>query len=189
MTVDAVIVTKGDVNLYPIRQTLSHFEKVVVWDNSKGPNMGPFGQFLAATYLCSSRLVYFQDDDCTTSPDSIVSAWEPGKIVCNMGCEGHEKNYVNRKDKLMGFGSCFERELIKPTFEEFWKHYPIDYVTWREPGRIFTAMNHESIKVVNVPVCNLPWATDSDRLYRQADHISMKDSAVARVEKVLCSRL
>lgn len=178
--VDAVIVTRGDVDIQPIRNTLRAFRKIVVWDNSKGPNMGPFGQFLAACYVATSDVVYFQDDDCVTLPEAIVGLWEPGEIVCNLGLDGHEANYANRPDKLMGFGSCFEYHLIKRTFEKFWEKFPIDHVTWREPGRIFTTMNREKVRVVNVKVTNLPWATLPNRLYNQPEHIPMRDLAVNR---------
>jgi hypothetical protein len=184
----AVIVTRGNVDIQPIRNTLKRFKEVVVWDNSLGPNMGPFGQFLAACYLAKSSLVYFQDDDCVTSPTDIVAEWEPGKIVCNLGTDGHAANYANRTDKLMGFGSVFERRMIKSTFEKYWKQFPIDMVTWREPGRIFTAMNTDVVKVVAIPFRNLPWATGDDRLYKQTDHIKMGEEAIRRVAEVTCKK-
>ena len=183
--VDAVLVTKGDVDLQPIKNTLVSFKKIIICDNSKMLNMGPFGQFLLASMAYVSDVVYFQDDDCLTNPETIIQAWEPGKIVCNMGQQGHAANYINRIDKLMGFGSCFERSLIKPTFERYWRKYPIDRVTWREPGRIFTAMNHDKLKVVEVAFRNLPWAEGYDRLYRQPEHVEMGREAICRVREVL----
>ena len=86
-------------------------------------------------------------------------------------------NYEKEPDKLMGFGSVFEKALIRPTFERFWAQGPMDRVTLREPGRIFTAMNQSRIKLVDVPVRNLPWATGADRLYRQSDHMLMAQEA------------
>ena len=181
----AVLVTRGDVDLQPIVDTLLNFKRVRTWDNSIYLNMGPFGQFLMASMMFDSEVLYFQDDDCTTDPEAIVAAWEPGKVVCNMGTKGHRKNYEDRLDKLMGFGSCFERSLIKPTFGRYWSKFPIDRVTWREPGRIFTAMNHDRIKVVEVSAEDLPWATAGDRLYKQPDHLEMRDEAIRRVKEVL----
>jgi hypothetical protein len=183
--VAAVLVTRGNVDLSAIMGTLGGFGKVAVWDNSRYLNMGPFGQFLMASLLNNFEVVYFQDDDCTTDPAAIVAAWEPGKVVCNMGTQGHRANYEDRLDKLMGFGSCFEKAMIRPTFERYAKTYPIDRVLWREPGRIFTAMNHEKTKMVEVPFQNLPWAEGPDRLYRQPDHLEMRDEAIRRVKKVL----
>lgn len=184
--VDAIIVTRGNVDVQPIKKSLTDFRSTIVWDNSQGPNMGPFGQFLAACYMAKSDVVYFQDDDCVTFPWEIVARWEPGIIVCNMGTSGHGANYLNRADKLMGFGSVFDKRLIKPTFEKYWDKFPIDRITWREPGRIFTAMNTGIVKVVTVPVRNLPWATADDRLYKQEEHNKMGEEAIRRVAEVTC---
>ena len=176
-----VIVTRGDVNLSEIAMSLKGFGLTFVWNNAHGPNMGPLGQFLAGCYFQTMQILYFQDDDCVTDPAEIAKHWEPGRIVCNMGTSGHVENYRNRPDKLMGFGSVFERDLIKPTFEKYLKVHPFDRVLWREPGRIFTAINRHLVDVVEVPVRNLPWATRDDRLYMQPEHQSMGNEAIRRV--------
>jgi len=188
----AVLVTRGNVPLDEIQHSLFEpgypswgISRTVIWDNSKHLNFGPFGQWVMAGCI-DAEVVYFQDDDCVTSPAEIVAQWEPGKIVCNMPIElGHRANYENQPDKLMGFGSVFERSLIKQTFERYWKHFPIDPVCLREPGRIFTGLNQERIKLVDVPVRHLEWATAPDRLYRQADHQEYAELARARVRTVL----
>ena len=139
-----------------------------------------------ASHLEGCPVVYFQDDDCVTSPAEIVAQWEPGKIVCNMPVSlGHRANYENQLDKLVGFGAVCERSLIKETFERYWKYFPIDELCLRECDRIFTGLNSERIKLVDVPVRHLPWATGEDRLYRQADHMSNTRLARERVKLVL----
>jgi len=179
--VSAVLVTHMDVNLSRIKESLEGFGEVIVWDNER-LNLGPLGQFIAAAHLAKNDVVYFQDDDCVTDPRRIVELWEPDRVICNLGTAGHAANYVDRPDKLMGFGSCFERGLIKPTFELFWKWFPLDYVSWREPGRIFTAMNRDKTHVVEVPFENLFWATAEYRLYKQPEH---KDTAQIAIERAL----
>lgn len=191
MRCTAILVTRGNVPLDEIYWTIHdapHWSIAgsTLWDNSKTLNFGPFGQYVAAQADGVGELVYFQDDDCVTSPAEIVAQWEPGKIVCNMPIElGHRANYENQPDKLMGFGSVFERSLIKKTFERYWKYFPIDPVCLREPGRIFTGLNQERIKLVDVPVRHLEWATAPDRLYRQADHEIMAREARKRVNYIL----
>lgn len=197
MRFTAVLVTRGNVPLDEIWTSLHGFTLPTVWNNSKHLNFGPFGQYIAASNIpgSSSNIpgssstpdrVYFQDDDCVTSPAEIVAQWEPGKIVCNMPIAlGHRANYENQPDKLMGFGSVFERSLIKETFERYWKYFPIDSVCLREPGRIFTGLNQERIKLADVPVRHLEWATVPDRLYRQAEHQQMAEEARRRVRIVL----
>lgn len=192
MRCTAVLVTKGNVPLDEIKESIWIEDWLIfTWDNSKHLDFSVFGRFLQASQVEFPRdqtdtLVYFQDDDCVTSPAEIVAQWEPGKIVCNMPVAlGHRANYENHLDKLMGFGSVCERSLIKETFERYWKHFPIDAVCLREADRIFTGLNSERIKLVDVPVRHLEWATAPDRLYRQPDHEKMTREARFKVHTVL----
>jgi len=61
----------------------------------------------------------------------------------------------------------------------------VDPVKYREPGRIFTALNQDRIKVVDVPVRHLPWATGDDRLYKQPVHMEMARVGRQRAMAVL----
>ncbi len=85
----------------------------------------------------------------------------------------------------MGFGSVFEKSLIRPTFARYLKHFQLDDVTLREPNRIFTALNHSRIDIVDVPITHMPYASDPDRLWRQPDHGQMRDEALRRCGLVL----
>ena len=190
MRCTAVLVTKGNVPLDEISDSIWHSFKgemsKEVWDNSVQLDFSVFGRYVSASQSVYTPLVYFQDDDCVTSPAEIVAQWEPGKIVCNMPVSlGHRANYENQLDKLVGFGAVCERSLIKETFERYWKHFPIDELCLRECDRIFTGLNSERIKLVDVPVRHLPWATGEDRLYRQADHERFTALARKRVKTVL----
>lgn len=180
-TFQTILVTRGDVDLTEIRQAC---RSALVWDNSKTFfDVGPFGQYLKAQEACDD-VVFFVDDDCVVDPAPIVAAWEWGRIVCNMPAE-FRAAYENQPDKLMGFGSCFERSLIRPTFERYFRHFPIDPVLLREPNRIFTGLNQDRIKLVDVPKRDLPWATAPNRLYRQPDHLMMAAVARERVKLIL----
>lgn len=192
MRCTAVLVTKGNVPLDEIAESLQiamagegPISSMACWDNSKHLDFSVMGRYIAGQANIDP-LVYFQDDDCVTSPAEIVKLWEPGKIVCNMPVSlGHRANYENQLDKLMGFGSVCERSLIKETFERYWKCFPIDQVCLREADRIFTGLNSERIKLVDVPVRNLEWATAPDRLYRNPEHACITDIARNRVRQVL----
>lgn len=196
MRVTPILVTRGNVDLSEILRSFNNdhwarsaaeqivWDNIIIWDNSKLLNFGPFGQYVAATTANCSDIVFFQDDDCVTDPGEICQHWEVGKIVCNMPQE-HQANYRDQPDKLMGFGSVFSRSLIRPTFERYNKLFPVDPVNYREPGRIFTSLNQARIKVVDVPVQNLPWATAEDRLYRQPVHLEMARVARQRALAVL----
>lgn len=187
-----IIVTRGDVDLYRIIQSLDCFTQphnpYIVWDNSKTLDFATFGRFLAAlTDSSCGDLVYCQDDDViVSSPLTIAAAWEPGKIVCNMP-QAHLANYTGsgKLDKLLGFGSCFERALIRPTFARYLLHYPVGPLLLRECDRIFTGLNADKIKLVDVPKTDMPWATDSSRLYRQQDHQAATEEARLRYKYIL----
>jgi len=188
MRCTAILVTRGNVPLGEITPTITAecFDAFELWDNSKHLNFSVFGRYIAGSTMFNTSLVYFQDDDCVTDPAAIVREWEPGKIVCNMPlAQGHRANYQNQLDKLVGFGCVCERSLIKETFERYWKYFPIDQVCLREADRIFTGLNAERIKLVDVPVRHLEWATAPDRLYRQAGHMEKTQLARLRVLEVL----
>ncbi len=184
MNISALIVTRGNVDLKDIKHTLS-FDELIVWDNSKRLfDLGPFGLYMAASEA-KGEVLYVQDDDCIVSkPWTIAEAWTPGRIVCNMGQE-YQQAYKNKRDKLMGFGSVFERSLIRPTFAQYLKHFHLDDVTLREPNRIFTALNSGRIDIVDIPITHMPYASDPDRLWKQPNHGQMRDEALRRVELVL----
>lgn len=185
MNITAVIVTRGDVALDEQKARLQDHFPVRPWNNGTAvTEMQLFGAYLAAAD-CDTDLIFNQDDDVAVlDPLAIVRAWEPGKIVCNMPAE-FQAAYCNRKDKLMGFGSVYERALIRPTFARYLKYFGIDTVTLREAHRIFTALNADRIKMVDAPKIDMPWASDSNRLWKQPDHAAMHLAALRRVEYIL----
>lgn len=60
--VTACIVTRGDVDLEPIMDSLTGYDDVIVWDNSVRPDWKCAGRYMAAMEAATD-LVYFQDDD------------------------------------------------------------------------------------------------------------------------------
>ncbi len=185
MKISALIVTRGNVDLKEVVAPLSVFDELIIWDNSKRVlDFGPFGLYVAAEQAIG-EILYVQDDDCiVSSPWAIANVWAPGRIVCNMGKE-YQEAYHTKRDKLMGFGSVFEKTFIRPTFARYLKHFQLDDVTLREPNRIFTALNHPRIDIVDVPITHMPYASDPDRLWKQPNHGQMRDEALRRCELVL----
>lgn len=183
---EPIIVTRGGYDITDAGMPLVHaFGGVHVWDNSRRA----FDLKLLAAYFAAdespAKLIFYQDDDLAISdPWEIVKAWEPGKIVCNMPSE-FQAAYRDKPDCLMGFGSCFEKSLIRPTWERYRNHFPIDSVTLREAHRIFTGLNRDRIVMVDVHKTNLPYATDETRLWKQADHGSFAARAYERIRLIL----
>lgn len=184
--VSAVLVTRGDVDLSEIMLSLKDagFAEIVIWDNSQASeDMGPYGQYIAAEQQTMNQFVYFQDDDCVCeAPEQIVEAVTSlDTIICNMS-EPYRKNYENVADKLMGFGACFNKRLIAPTFNKYLQHWPFDYLTKREALRIFTGLN--KTELVDVPFRHLPWASAPNRLWKQKDHLKRLQEIRERIEYV-----
>lgn len=101
MNVSAIIVTRGNVDLDPIRETISSEWEFVVWDNGAGEvrrewiptwadpgnavpgeldrmpvlDMAVYGRY-EAIEVSSGDVIYVQDDDVIVSdPEEIVNAW------------------------------------------------------------------------------------------------------------------
>ncbi len=110
MSVSAVIVTRGNVDLRPVLDSLPQQWEQVVWNNSGGevgasvsvrrdprkhervpgvlsiqevgPDLAVYGRY-AAIQHASHDLIYVQDDDCIVSdPQAIVDAWEDARAKC-----------------------------------------------------------------------------------------------------------
>jgi hypothetical protein len=166
--VSAVIVTKGDVDLGPIVNSLL-FDEIIVWDNSqREDDQKVFGRYLAAKQA-SNEIVYTQDDDCITDAAAIVKEYEDGKVVCNMPLAKREE-YATLAPQvgLVGWGACFHRDLTD-VLGSYLKRYGKDDLFLRECDRVFTQLN--ALKFVDVPVRNLPSAHLSNRMGNQPGHL------------------
>ncbi len=83
--VTAVIVTRGNVPLDEILASLI-FPHVKVWDNSRHPDLGAFGRYVAAAAV-ETPYVYFQDDDLIVLrpwQERLLAEYEDGHLVTNM---------------------------------------------------------------------------------------------------------
>jgi hypothetical protein len=121
--VSAVIVTRGDVDLDPILDSLP-FDDVVVWNNRLVADLGVYGRF-AGVEQARNDVVFVQDDDCIVPTDAITAlldAYAPGRIVSNMPT-GH-LDYTD--SCLVGLGAVFDAYLPRIAFSAYLKHYPFD---------------------------------------------------------------
>lgn len=190
-----LVVSRGDVDLTGILETVTgpgvrplseqQVAKPVVWNNAAaGVDLRTFGTFAAAAVI-TTPLVYFQDDDCLVERwPALLDVWETGWIVCNMAPD-FQKAYSGKRDKLIGHGSIFEASLVKQTFDRYFKEFNLDYVLSREANRIFTALNFDRCRQVDVGHIDLPYASLDNRLWRQPDHAEMHREAVERADFIL----
>jgi hypothetical protein len=125
--VAAVIVTRGDVDLASILDTLP-YDETIIWDNAaRGWESRCFGRYLA-TVETTKPYVYFQDDDIIfTAHDQLLALHEPGRMTVNMPSPWYEAaGYDKLRQALVGAGSIMDRELAWPAIHRYLARYPHD---------------------------------------------------------------
>ncbi len=176
MNVTACLVTRGDVDLEPIIDSLRGglFAELLIWNNAIEQNEGVYGRYRAIE-RATNTVVYVQDDDCVLPPESIralIEAYEPGKIVANMP-EEHRSKYSD--SCLIGFGAVFDKDLPAAAFERM---NPNMY----RPDVVFTALT--PMVWLDVPFTHLPWAFADNRMYRQREHTQQRTQTLMRARRV-----
>lgn len=123
--VSAVLVTRGDVDLTPIIESLPYSE-IVIWDNStRMVDYGVFGRYVAIGEA-TRPLVYFQDDDCLVNcHEELLAAWEPGHVVGN-AFDDPERLKRYEGTTLLGWGSLFDADLPWRAFDRYARRYPME---------------------------------------------------------------
>jgi hypothetical protein len=135
--VSACLVTRGDVDLSPILDTLL-YDELIIWDNSKREDLGIYGRY-AAIQEAKHDVIYTQDDDLiVTCHAKLRDAYEPGKVLCNYP-QPWDIPWVAR-------GALFQRELPSLAFACYFAAYPKD--------RYFTLLSE--CKVVDFGSEDLP---------------------------------
>lgn len=122
----AVLVTRGDVDLTPICETLPYGD-TIVWDNSS-KFLGDYRVFGRYMGILETRqpYIYFQDDDCIVrNHEQLMAAWEFGKVVGNFRRDPARERFF-RDSTLLGWGALFERELPFRAFFRYARYFPID---------------------------------------------------------------
>lgn len=124
--VSAVIVTRGNVDLTPILETLPYSD-LVIWDDRERGSKGCYGRYLVMAEA-KHDVIYFQDDDIIfTAHDELLSVYEPEQITSNMPSPWWERTFYDRLDcQLVGAGSLVPRDLPQQAFERYLAHWPED---------------------------------------------------------------
>lgn len=205
MKVNAIVVTRGDVDLSPIFDSFSDYGfkqgEVLVWNNSIMKDLSVYGRY-AAIERSSAEIIYVQDDDVVLPPESIeaiLDMWmaanqevgsavwgsdQQTSVVCNMPQEFRHDFYKDHA--LVGFGAAFHRDAPKRAFADFDSHYP----PWtnqtsffhRTCDIVFTGLTHRIL--VDVPKENLPWAEAPDRMWMQPEHQAERARMLELVKEV-----
>lgn len=125
--ITAVIVTRGDVPLDPIIDTLP-YSRIIVWNNAeKEWDAKTYGRFLAAEEA-ETEYVYFADDDLIfRNHDMLLAAWEPDKLIVNMPSPWYEYcEYDVLGQALVGAGSLCPVGFWREAFERYLTYWPKD---------------------------------------------------------------
>jgi hypothetical protein len=194
MNVSAVIVTRGDVDLTQIIDSLTDagIPDVIVWDNSVREDVAVYGRYLGIEDA-KHDLIYVQDDDVLHTPDGIremIRAHDPeGNLVvfdgpdsyvtCNMPANFRKQSFY-AEHALVGFGAVFHRDLPREAFER-WAHYhwtqdgsapaelhPHGEFFHRRCDLVFTALTPRVL--VDVLYEDMPWASAPNRMWMRPEH-------------------
>ena len=165
--------TRGDADLRELTRTLQPFHQVIVFDNLKGltlegyPDRKVYGRYLAAM-KASTEYIYTQDDDCLINVARLCKEYEPGELLCNV-LPTHQPFYQSTGGiQLVGWGAIFPKSMID--FSPYLAKYPEDELFDRECDRVFTWLNRDKTRVVDIGVEHLPSAHGKDRMGAEARH-------------------
>lgn len=160
--VSAVLVTRGDVDLSRILESLP-FDDVVVWDNSQREDLKTFGRY-AALPEAKHDVIWFQDDDIVLPPatiEGLLAAYEPGVFCANMspgwvaGRDLHDSVFV-------GAGAILDRDLPAKALAKYDTMFERDELFHYYPETILTIPSR--IKRVDLPLEVLPWGYAPNRM-------------------------
>lgn len=200
--VTAVIVTRGNVELDPILETIPEMWETIVWDNSRGvARVAPSGRMnwfnvpardfsvygrYAALEWTQTDLIYVQDDDVIVSdPQAIVATWESIALelgeIDRVNTDAHivanmpqEFRHDGYTDScLVGFGACFHRDLPRRAFDLF--DAPSQRVTsdfFERTCDVVFTTLAPARVLVDVPITHREFASDPDRMWKQPNHVS-----------------
>jgi Glycosyl transferase family 2 len=163
--VSAIIVTRGNVDLLPIIETLPYPE-YVIWDNSKREHdLKVMGRY-AAIPETSSPVIYWQDDDVIfTEHERLLAEYEPGKLVANMDESWIAACGYRDLVAMQGAGSLCDRHIPAQIFARYFERYPWDDDARTEGDFIFGVLAPS--KVIDIGYGVRPFTDDADRLYTQ----------------------
>jgi hypothetical protein len=117
-------------------------------------------------------IIYTQDDDVISVPRDLIDRYRPGVIVHAMTPD-HARHYQGRVT-LVGFGAIFDRQLIGVL--NGWEK---DALLLRECDRVFTALNQCLSIFPDITI--LPCASDTERLWRDTEHVRYRRAIEQRI--------
>ncbi len=162
--VTACLVTRGDVDLEPILDTLP-YPNVIVWGADR-EELHVYGRY-AAMREAATRVVYTQDDDCLfRDHHALLDAYQPGVLAA---VYGHGPTPCGFGDiALVHGGALMDTGLAEAAFTRYLDRFPYDEEFEREADMIsgclaphiqVTLPYEIRMDVATRPnrMCNQPW--------------------------------
>jgi len=183
--VTACLVTRGNVDMQPILDSLI-FDKVIVWDNSKRDvDEKAYGRYAAAEEA-ETEVVYFQDDDVILNADTqraLLATWEPGMYLTNME-QGHNHSYPGLN--WCAWGAVTERKSYRDAFARWFSAgNSIDEPGFKLHGAdIVFSLLHPKTRNVDLGRQHLSYAFGDDRLCQTEDYNSVKVDFYNRAKRL-----
>lgn len=200
MNVSACLVTRGDVLMKPIVESLPPEWERVIWNNGTGQvfrasgdvreefdvaDLSVFGRYAAIEYATNDLIFVVDDDVIVSDPQAIVDALfgNTDAVACNMPPQ-FRPHYEGGADALVGFGAAFHRDAPARAFAHLAAVAPtlgISNYGWWLPG--FEGNDHflrtcdivftglTPTVLVDVPKTDREFASDPDRMWRQPTHV------------------
>jgi hypothetical protein len=188
--VSAVIVTRGDIDLSPVLDSLI-FDDIVVWDNSREQrDEMTYGRVLAVR-RAKHEVIYSQDDDLIHSHENqarIVASYDEEFMVGCMWSEwsdgARRQGIENGYDDLVfpGSGSISHRDTWLDAVDAYLDQYPEDdfFRLWSDTLIGVIAPTRQ----LDLRFTTLPAAKNGRRMANLPDAVQLKAEAIRRGRQI-----
>lgn len=170
--VSAVLVTRGDVDMGPVLNSLP-FDDVILWDNSVEADLQCYGRF-AAISRAKHEIIYTQDDDILVPIPALLDEYD-GNGADAQGILANRK--PDEEYRFLGIGSLFHRDLVD-VFDKYLAVHPVDKDFHRAADVVFAELN--DYRSVWLGYAELEWSRYENRMYKQPGHYEARDNLIAR---------
>jgi hypothetical protein len=164
--VSAVIVTRGDVDITTILNSLP-FDDVIVWNNGEREDLSCYGRF-AGIQKAKNDLIYVQDDDILVPIPALLKAFDPATDAV----------FANKPPleewRFLGIGALFHRSLAD-CFTEYTDLYGADPDFNRVADVVFAYQHPYRSEWFGY--CEFEWSRADNRMYKQGDHYLVRERA------------
>lgn len=173
----AVIVTRGDVSLEPVLESLPPEWPVCIWNNAeREQDLKVYGHFAALAEV-ETEYVVMQDDDAVCPLAELHAAWDE-----SLHADRILLNEADGETPWISWGAIFHRDLPAKAIDRFVAEYGMsdDVLLWCD--LIFSQFTPWTN--VNLGWRNLPWSRAANRMVMKPTHYDEQ----ARI-RALCASL